>query len=282
MFVVKVSGGLGNQMYQYVFGQYLSKKFNIEVKYEISFYENQPENLDIRSYELNKFNLDAPIIKNDFFDQIKDLSRPKKIIFFLSKFFFNFKQSFFIILEANYMYLRWLPRFIKNRYFIGYWQNEFFFQGIEDSIADWFVLKDEFEAKKENLDTLLKINNSNSISIGVRRGDYVKLSVASDISYYNQAISIICSKVTNPVFFIFSDDIDWCKENLTINYSHFFVRSSQFLPFEDMELISKCQHNIISNSSYGWWGAYLNNNQDKIVISPKNSRSMGTPNFIQI
>ena len=282
MFVVKIAGGLGNQMFQYVFGQHLSRKFNTEVKYEISWFDNQSDNLDIRSYELSKFILDAPVADNDFFDQLKNLSRPNKIKFYLFKTLFNVSNSFFIIPESKYKFFKAMPLFIKNRYFIGYWQNEYFFEGIEDQIPNWFILKDEFEEKKKNVKILSKINNSNAISIGVRRGDYVKVNASSDLNYYNKAIEIICSKVNNPFFFIFSDDIEWCKKNLIINYDHYFVNESKSLPFEDMELMSRCRHNIISNSTYSWWGAYLNNNKSKIVISPKNGRFLSCSNFIQI
>jgi hypothetical protein len=284
MFVVKLTGGLGNQMFQYVFGQHLSHRFSMEVKYEISYFEKPivVENVTSWAYELGKFNIDVPIIDDDFFYQLQDLGRANKIKYVLFKTFFNFKNSFFIIPESNYQLFKCIPLFIKNRYFIGYWQNEIFFAGIEDQISEWFILKDQFESKKENTKILSKIHNSNSISIAVRRGDHVKLNASSDLDYYHKAIEIICSKVHNPFFFIFSDDIDWCKKNLIINHEHIFVNGSESLPFEDMELMSKCQHNIMSNSTYSWWGAYLNKNQYKIVISPKNSRPLSCPNFIQV
>jgi hypothetical protein len=269
MFVVKIKGGLGNQMFQYVFGQYLSKTHNVDVKYEISFYDNQPSNLDTRNYELGKFILDAPIIEDDFFWQLKNLSRRKKIKYVLFKILFNISSSFFIIPESKYALFKNIPLFIRNRYYIGYWQNEFFFQGMESEISKWFVLNKGFERKEQHNGILSKINDNNSISIGVRRGDYVKLNAACDINYYNKAIKIISKKINDPFFFIFSDDIDWCKKNIILKYKHVFIESSKELPFENMELMSECKHNIISNSTYDWWGAYLNKNKSKMIIAPK-------------
>ena len=145
------------------------------------------------------------------------------------------------------------------------------------------ITQNFFDGEFDHTSVIMPIDpEGEPIAIGIRRGDHVKVNASSDLNYYNIAIEIICSKIHNPFFFIFSDDIDWCKKNLNINHEHSFVNGSESLPFEDMELMSKCQHNIISNSTYSWWGAYLNNNKDKIVISPKNSRLLTCSNFIQI
>ena len=284
MFVVKLSGGLGNQMFQFVFGQHLAKKFNVEVKYELSYFEKPKtvENVTQWGYELEKFELDIPIIENDFFNKLQELNRTNKIKFLIYKTLFDIKNSYLVVTESSFEFFRYLPNLIKNRYFIGYWQNEIFFDGLENSIPKWFVLKDKIQLKKQNSDIHLKIQNSNSVSLAVRRGDHVKLNASSDLSYYLKAIKIISEKVDDPFFFIFSDDIPWCKENLLIEQKHFFVNSSNNLPFEDMELMSICQHNIISNSTFNWWGAYLNKNPDKIIISPKNNRSLSCENFFQL
>jgi hypothetical protein len=269
MFVVKIVGGLGNQMFQYVFGQYLSKTYNVNVKYEISFYDDQPSNLDTRNYELGKFILDAPIIEDDFFLQLKNLNRREKIKYILSKTLFNITSSYFIIPESKYALFKSIPLFIRNRYYTGYWQNELFFQGMESEISKWFVLKEGFERKKQHSSILTKIYENNSISIGIRRGDFVQLNAACDINYYNKAVKIITKKINDPFFFIFSDDIDWCKKNMKLKYEHIFIESSKELPFENVELMSECKHNIISNSTYDWWGAYLNKNENKMIIAPK-------------
>ena len=135
MFVIKITGGLGNQMFQYVFGQHLSKKYNVDVKYETSFYDSQPSYLNARNYELGKFVLDAPIVKNSFFCDFKDLNRIGKTKYMLRKVLFDIKNSYLVIPESKYFLFNSLPAFIKNRYYIGYWQNESFFQGLESELS---------------------------------------------------------------------------------------------------------------------------------------------------
>jgi hypothetical protein len=284
MYVVKLSGGLGNQMFQFAFGQHLAKISGGEVKYEISYFKNPKfiKNVTTWDYELNKLNINVPIIKHDFFSKLEDLNRANKIKFVLFNMLFNFKNSFFIVPESKFELFQKIPLFKKNRFFIGYWQSEVFFEGIENNISNWFVLKDEFKSSKKNQKNLSTIINSNSISIGVRRGDHVKLNSSSNLNYYHKAIEIISKEIDNPFYVIFSDDIDWCKENLIINHKHIFINANKTMPFEDMELMSKCKHNIISNSTFNWWGAYLNQNKDKIVISPKSRRILNCLNFIQI
>ena len=265
MIVVKLSGGLGNQMFQYVFGQYISKKYNSKVEYNIDFYDNQDGRLDFRNYELNKFNIDVPIAKNSSLNIYNRKSKVKKISFLISNFLFNAEDSFFVIIESRYKLLSFFSLLFSNRYFVGYWQDKYFLESFEKEIPKWFMLKSQYSEKKEEY----LEHNKNSVSIGVRRGDYVDLNATCDIDYYRRAIKFISQNVEQPFFLIFSDDIEWCKENIEIANEHFFVEANQDTPFENMELMSLCKHNIISNSTYDWWGAYLNRNKNKIIISPK-------------
>ncbi len=266
MIVVKLAGGLGNQMFQYVFGQYISKTYNSKVEYNIDFYDNQDGELDVRNYELNKFKIDVPIAINSFLSSYNKKTKLKKILFLISNFLFNRKDSFFIITEPKYKLLSFFSLLFRNRYFVGYWQDKYFLEFFDKEIPKWFRLKHQYSERKE--ESLAQ--NKNSVSLGVRRGDYVKLNATCDIDYYRRAIRFISQKVEQPFFLIFSDDIAWCKENLDLsNYCHRYIDANIDVPFANMELMSKCKHNIISNSTYDWWGAYLNRNKNKIIISPK-------------
>ena len=112
--------------------------------------------------------------------------------------------------------------------------------------------------------------NSSSVCIGIRRGDYVKLGlIICDIEYYKKAIDLINNKIKNATYYIFSDDIEWCKKNVKISNKHFFVKANKNTPFENIELMSLCKHNINTNSTYEWWGAWLNKNKEKIVVCHK-------------
>jgi len=127
---------------------------------------------------------------------------------------------------------------------------------------------------EENLKIKLKIENTNSVSIHVRRGDYLNSIEFKDIctiNYYGNAIKYIENKVKNPVFFIFSNDIEWCKKNLKIVGDSYYItwNNKKENNFRDMQLMSLCKNNIIANSSFSWWAALLNTNENKIVIAPK-------------
>ena len=116
------------------------------------------------------------------------------------------------------------------------------------------------------------IHETNSVSLHVRRGDYVKLQHIHglcDLDYYAHAIRFITEHLTNPHFFIFSDDIQWVTNNLKIGFSHTFVDINHGHDSAwDMWLMANCKHNIIANSSFSWWGAWLNQNPNKIVVAP--------------
>lgn len=140
-----------------------------------------------------------------------------------------------------------------------------------------------------------EIKNSNSVSLHIRRGDYVALSKSKKghalcpISYYKKAIENIAQKIHNPRFFIFSDDIQWVKENLAIKYNAEYIDFNRDYPERDIILMKHCKHNIIANSSFSWWGAWLNENPNKIVIAPKrwmnnleSSDDLIEPNWIKI
>lgn len=161
----------------------------------------------------------------------------------------------------------------KNRYFDGYWQSEDFFKGARDEILKEFSFPDFDEThNKEIIETII---NSNSVSIHIRRGDYLMHPLFKNIctiEYYRNAIEKIkkLTKVDN--FIIFSNDIDWCKENFKSNLKDdnvtFVNWNKGDKSYRDMQLMSLCKHNIIANSSFSWWGAWLNQNPDKIIIAP--------------
>jgi hypothetical protein len=163
----------------------------------------------------------------------------------------------------------------------GYFQNPQFFNVYKDKILDLFKLNDNQNKVIDDLyNKLVSLNQTTkiSVSIHVRRGDYLKLQhchPVQDMSYFIKSIETIHNKVgTDLVFLIFSDDIEWCRNNFSkLDISCIYVNeSSNQLPKDviDMYLMSKCDHNIISNSSFSWWGAYMNKNVNKIVCITSN------------
>ena len=267
MRIVKLSGGLGNQMFQYVFGQYISKKYKEKVYYDVEWYKNQKskKKLSKRNLELLKFDIDIEILQNK-----KYLFKTNIIdtFIYLLKSFQSFNGNTFISIYESRVSLvgRFLSTIFRNRYNVGYWQEYKYYNSVSNKI------KFKLNCNQLLINTKIKnkILNTNAVSIGIRRGDYVKLGlIICDIDYYKRAINLIIKKTNNPIFYIFSDDIVWCKKNIEIPTKHYFVESNEETPFENMELMSFCKHNIISNSSYDWWGAILNKDNQKIIISPK-------------
>lgn len=267
MTIIKLNGGLGNQMFQYAFGRNLAIKNNTELKLDISAFKNMPSQNTPRNYALGVFNINENIVIS------KELKKYKKSI--AMKFF----QKITDIFPGNYIYetkFNFNPKIAqlsKDAYLDGYWQTEKYFKNTENIIRNEFTLKNNMGEKA--LSAVSQINNTNSVSIHIRRGDYIvdkKTNAyhgSCTLDYYRKAVGIIKGKIDNPYFFIFSDDIPWVKNNLKIDCNVIFVSKEGMKDYEEMILMSKCKHNIIANSSFSWWGAWLNNNSKKIVIAPK-------------
>ena len=160
-------------------------------------------------------------------------------------------------------------------YFSGYWQTEKYFLPIEDKIRLAF----KFDLKKVNDRTnslLLEMKPQNAVSIHIRRGDYEYdlnakevLGGICDMEFYKKSIHYICEKNKDPFFYIFSDDCEWVMEHFSFLLNSSIVDwNKKADSWQDMMLMSQCKHNIIANSSFSWWGAWLNSNPQKIVIAP--------------
>ena len=173
----------------------------------------------------------------------------------------------------------------------GFWQSSKYIESTPNLLSE-LSLKQPFT--QQQLGIIEQMSAANSVAIHARRGDYLsnvkalaKHGVCS-VGYYQNAISKIKEKVVNPAFYIFSDDPNWVRKNLDIGGA-VFVSDSGFSPEVDLTLISKCKHQIIANSSFSWWGAYLNANPDKVVIAPTpwfdadiSDADMSPPNWLKV
>ena len=156
-----------------------------------------------------------------------------------------------------------------NIYLSGYWQGEKYLENTNYNINNYF----KFNCANKLTKISEKIKNTNSVSIHFRRGDYVNNIKTNTFhglcgfNYYNNGIKFISKNISNPIYFVFSDDINWVKQNFKLNYPTIYIEDNK--DYEDMYLMSLCRHNIIANSTFSWWGAWLNKNPDKIVIAPQ-------------
>ena len=266
MLLVKLDGGLGNQMFQYAFGKQFSVQYSIPLKLDIF------KLFEYRKFELAVFKFHQEIATKEdllFFDR-QHLSLSKKVLFKIKN--CNIKAFYLSEREGveNYTFLKKTPKYVL---ISGHWQSESYFKNIENIIRLDFSFPN-ITAKK-NITYCSLIQQTNSVSVHIRRGDYLleqnnKVHGVLPLQFYRQAIEYIVKKTFNPVFFIFSDDADWAIENLDFKGKFYFVTGNESNhAYVDMQLMSYCKHNIIANSSFSWWGAWLNNYQSKIVIAPK-------------
>lgn len=264
-------GGIGNQMFQYATGRRVAKINNIHLKLDTSSFVKEDKETTPRIFKLDHFNIDTEIATKQ---DIRYFKKFKKVHTKILGRIYNplFANDSKYITEIGYGFNPGILNLKDDIYLDGYWQSEKYFKDIRDTLIKEFSLKTPGTAFEEQAQI---ITNHNAISIHIRRGDYVSnTSLAKNygvcgLDYYMEAIELVTQKVENPHFFIFSDDISWAKENLKITYSHSYVSSEYIKDYEEIILMSKCKYNIIANSSFSWWGAWLNNNPNKIVIAPK-------------
>lgn len=266
-----LNGGLGNQMFQYAAGRALSLRLQAELKIDLSFFVIHRNKPWCRNYELDVFNLQNPVLAKSLqgvvFCRLKEIfersgyGREKALSFglFSDKYSSRYDSHFENLKNGIALY--------------GYFQNEKYFKNYSEKIRRDFTFRQPLT--EQNNVIAYEIANCNAVSLHIRRGDYVSDKNASNIfaglspDYYYKAINYISSKIEDPLFFVFSDEIEWAKTKLS-NYPCRFININQGKEtYNDMRLMSLCKHNIIANSSFSWWGAYLNNNEQKIVIAPE-------------
>lgn len=273
MIVSNIIGGLGNQMFQYAAGRSLASNFQQTFKLDISGFKHYSLH---QGYELGRVfgcNIEYassscvhgllgwqsyPLVRNALkFDSMSSL-RAKTLIF---EPYFNYWDG------IN------TPR--ADSYLIGYWQSEKYFKNTSALIKSDFSFASELTGLNKDIANHMRIINS--VSMHVRRGDYVSNSKAHDnhgvcsLKYYQYAIDYIAKYIKEPFFYIFSDDISWVKSNIKINYPCIYVDHNTGVDsYKDMHLMTLCKHHIVANSTFSWWGAWLGVNKEKIVIAPKN------------
>lgn len=278
MKIVKLMGGLGNQMFQYAFAKALQEKFGETVLLDLSWFDEIKDlkkhpNATQRQFELGIFNLSLDVAKAE---QSKFCinEQKSKLPKFICKLLKKTKHSDNILAQKNAIAFE--PELLENKtdaYYIGYFHSEKYFSDIRDDLIKEFSLNIDMNEKNQAI--LEQIKNTNSVSLHVRRGDYINNAEVKafhgtcSLDYYKKAIEHIASKIKNPHFFLFSDDLNWVIDNLKIDYPFTVVDTNDAnTGYFDMELMKNCKHNIIANSSFSWWAAWLNQNPEKIVIAP--------------
>jgi hypothetical protein len=260
---VRLTGGLGNQMFQFAAGYVAAKKCEVNLSLDLSWFNRRQLH---NGFELEKvFNIYSKV---NFLNNTLSF---KSINF--KEILNKFDRTFQTYNEPHFHYTPKILNIPKRSFLKGYWQSELYFKDFTADIRKVFNFYNPMD--KKNYLVADQINQNNSISIHVRRGDYLlKTNINHNVDlkeYYLTAIEKTSILFDNPKYFIFTDDPLWVAKNFTLNYSFTVVDINCGIDsFYDMHLMSLCKCNIIANSSFSWWGAWLNNKKDKVVFAPNN------------
>ncbi|HTW96834.1 MAG TPA: alpha-1,2-fucosyltransferase [Candidatus Methylomirabilis sp.] len=290
MIISKLTLGLGNQMFQYAFGRRTALNNQTELKLDISetdladpkyhyvlehLLQSGMRDADLAKektpLEISAFNVELNIATPEEIRRFQKYARKKGKINFLRNFLFADDYKYFVEKRSPED-----PAYKKigaDAYLVGHWASEKYFLDIRDVLLKEFTPKntDDYYQK-----TLAEINAVNAVSLHFRRGDYAinpdanRHHGVASLDYYYQAMKLIEGKTADPVYFVFSDDLAWVKNNLKTSRPVRYVQQTDLFnkSYQDLLLMSKCRHNIIANSTFSWWGAWLNQHPDKIICAP--------------
>lgn len=282
MIIVKLKGGLGNQMFQYAAGRALAVANNDILKFDLSYFSNPPAGDVPRKYELYNFRVVAEEATDDDIRRI--VRSPFKQALGKIKSRLGMSQSGYFSDPK----MRYLPDFRHLRgdvYLDGYWQSARYFEKIENEIRD--ELRPVFSGSKHTAELLERITTTNSVCINVRRADFLNNDFhgCMGTDYFGEAQSVLAKSIVKSRKFVFSDDIAWCQEHFG-NEPDTTVVGHEYAGRDYMDylfLMSSCKHFIIPNSSFAWWAAWLSSNPSKQVIAPArwfNDPSVDTSDII--
>lgn len=261
MIIAKITGGLGNQLFQYAVGRAVAMHHQVPLKLDITAYETYKLH---NGYRLDQFNIEADIASRDEIVRLNGANNLfcrvlRKAGLVKNKTYYTEKQRTIydpaVFAESS-------------RYLEGYWQNEQYFFQIRKVLLKELSSKAPLSTQAQTY--MSRIQNTNAVSIHVRRGDYLnhpEIGVL-DLDYYKKAVEYIKSNVESPEFFVFSNDLDWCKQNFGFIDKPIYIENTQS-EIDDLVLMSQCQHNIVANSSFSWWSGWLNQSPNKVVVAPK-------------
>jgi hypothetical protein len=274
--VTRLIGGLGNQMFQYATGRALARRRGAALKLDVTGFAAVAAHTK-RRFELDSFSIDVCLASDADLAQFDRASEPRspRLDRALRLLRIDRRHSSWPIhREPHFQFDPAVPELRAPVYLDGYWQSEKYFFNIDG------VLRKEFTAKApldgENAALAEAIDSVNAVSLHVRRGDYVddpatnRFHGICSSDYYQRAIDYISTRAGAPHIFVFSDDRQWTRANLRFAVPTTFVGANPpDRGYCDMQLMARCRHHIIANSSFSWWGAWLNPSREKIVVAPQ-------------
>lgn len=263
MIIVNIYGGLGNQMFQYAYTKALEEK-GCEVRIDISAFETYKLH---GGYQLDKYKIDLNPSTQKENAKFKKRNFVKKVFEKLKIFKSTIVQEKSLLFDSNLFDTQ------DNSFVYGYFQSEKYFKNIRNILLKQFIINKKVSNYTKEIENKI-MNSKNTCSLHIRRGDYVvgnniNIHGICDLEYYKSAIKFLEEIEKDISYFIFSDEIEWVKQHIVLKNAIYINSEEERIPHEDIYLMSLCKHNIIANSSFSWWGAWLNENKDKTVIAPK-------------
>ncbi|MCK8495663.1 alpha-1,2-fucosyltransferase [Spirosoma sp. RP8] len=268
MVIARISGGLGNQLFQYALGRRLALQNKTSLYFDLSYYKYEYETDTPRKFKLYPFGIDYRLLDTSpylYVSKATKLFPDRTLKPFVE---FHLEEQFHVD-----------PELVKAKSKViildGCWQSETYFATAADTIRKELTFKRQTGSTFGRYKAAIE-REAIPISLHIRRGDYVTHPEFSQsfgflgLDYYQRAIPLLTDRFSQGKFFIFSDDPDWVRQNLAINAPHEFVTNTRpEADLDDLQLMGLCHHHIIANSSFSWWGAWLNPRKDKVVIAPK-------------
>lgn len=271
-YTILLKGGLGNQMFQYAFARALSLRMGGECVLDTTFLNDKAvfPGITKRHYEMHIFNFEP---RFTLLSRVSSLLPLPLLWFGMSRVFSKALSFAKIRRHIRFDEHYFDPRFLEvreNAYFEGYYQSPKYFEDFADEIRKDFSFRGQLPAVCESV--ARKIASTDSVVLAIRRGDSMKNPKAgfTGLEYYDRALAAIKEKVANPHLFVFTEEVEWARENIKTDLPIDFITYDQAEePTRDhFRLMTMCKHFIIANSSYSWWAAWLASNPGKVVIAP--------------
>lgn len=271
MIIIRVKGGLGNQLFQYAAGCSLAERLNQKVLIDTSFFAGQ----SLRGYRLSSLNIENnelygnekiryEILKNRYINKALRMGKIGKVAIYKNSCYLletrpDIMEDFFTLEEDNI-------------FLDGYFQSEEYFKNSRIQLVKQFTPRYSPQGREAEIGS--QIESVNSVALHVRRGDFTneksKFHYLLSKEYYDDAINYMASHVESPVYYWFSDDIDWVKSCFGEQYNFKYISlQTQNADIDELMLMKRCKHIVTANSTFSWWGAWLNINPLGIKIAPK-------------
>lgn len=271
MIFVNLIGGLGNQMFQYATGRAVAHRHNVPLLLDASGFAHY----DLRRYELDELSIQARLATDEELARAGVKTKAPTLLNRVGK-ALGLGRPASLLKEASFTYDARIEQVTSPAYLDGYWQSERYFSNIADLLRKEFTLKAPTDAANEQIAVQIREAGQRAVSLHIRRGDYVNNPQTAQyhgvcsLEYYRAAVDYIAARVSSPHFFVFSDDHAWVSENFKLDHAVTLVDvNGADRGVWDMALMKACRHHVIANSSFSWWGAWLNPHADKIVAAPQ-------------